>query len=108
MERVLDRKLDSSEFVDHLDRDPLNNQRDNLRLASRSQNGANRNIRKNSLSGYKGVSWHKTAKKWTAKLTLNGKLIHLGYFDDPIDAAKAYDQAAREYFGEFAVTNFTE
>ena len=90
---------------DHADTNGLNNQRSNLRAATRSQQGANRNKGKNNTSGYKGVSWHKRDKKWVSRIKISGKLIHLGNFDDIKDAAKAYNEAAIKYFGEFAVLN---
>lgn len=89
---------------DHKDRDPLNNQRDNLRLASSSQNGANR--AKWSETTYKGVHWYGSRNCWNAQITKNYRRINLGYFDSEEDAARAYDQAALKYFGEFATLNF--
>lgn len=62
--------------------------------------------RGNGTSKYLGVSWFKRDSNWRAWLKYNGKQIHLGYFDNDINAAKAYDQAARKYFGDFAKTNF--
>lgn len=93
--------------IDHFDRDGLNNQRGNLRPATRLQNGANRGPNKNNCSGFKGVHWHVACKKWRALISINGKHKHLGLFDTPALAAKAYDEAARAGFGEFACTNQT-
>jgi len=98
--------LDVSGDIDHEDRNPLNNQRDNLRSATRSQNKANGKIPKNNTSGYKGVSWDKATQKWYAKITVNKKQINLGRFINKEDAARAYDRAAIKYFGEFARLNF--
>lgn len=91
--------------VDHVDGNPLNNQRSNLRLASASQNQHNRAVQKNNTSGYKGVSWHKTHCKWRAKIRYAGKYLHLGYFDTAEEAAEHYDFAAVMYHREFAQTN---
>lgn len=91
---------------DHIDRNGLNNRRDNLRSASGGQNNANQAVRADNTSGYKGVCWDKRREKWQANIRTNGKKRHLGYFDDPVEAAKAYDQAALAAFGEFAVLNF--
>ena len=88
---------------DHVNGDGLDNTRDNLRDASRSQNGANQNSRGGS-SRFKGVHWAKPS--WIARITVNGRGIHLGSFSDEVEAAKAYDLAAREMFGEFARLNF--
>ncbi len=94
-------------IVDHIDGDPLNNQRSNLRLATISQN--NRNVRKRktpSSSGYKGVSKTKKQTKWYASIKFNKKSYNLGLYDLEEDAAKAYDKKALEFFGEFANINF--
>lgn len=75
-----------------------------LRGATRHQNGASIHVVR-SASGYKGVSWHAKVGKWIAGIKVNQKRINLGYFDNPQDAARAYDAAAEEHFGEFAKTN---
>lgn len=92
--------------VDHIDGDGLNNRRENLRLATPAQNSANMRARPGSLSGFKGVTWSKNAKRWRAKIRANGRHRHLGYFTSEEEAARAYDDAARELHGEFACVNF--
>ncbi len=67
---------------------------------------ANRPRFANNTSGYKGVSLFGRDSKWKAQIQVDGKKRHLGYFDDKIEAAKAYDRAALELHGEFAVLNF--
>lgn len=89
---------------DHLDRDGLNNRRSNLR-AARGHNQANVALRKDNTSGFKGVSVRKPGT-WSAYIYVGGKQKRLGSFPDPFEAAKAYDRAALEAFGEFAVLNF--
>jgi len=89
-------------IVDHADRNGLNNQRYNLRSATYSQNIANSKTMKDSKSGLKGVHWHKPNKKWIAKIRIHGKDKHIGCFEDKHQAAKAYEIAAKEAFGEFA------
>lgn len=90
--------------VDHIDRDRLNNQRSNLRFATRSQNQANKNIQINNTSAYKGVSWNKG--KWEARIRLNSTRVNLGRFSDPLRAALVYDAASRLFYDEFAGCNF--
>lgn len=89
--------------VDHRDGDGLNNQRYNLRAATRAQQIQNSRPRRGTQSGYKGV-W-KNRDKWTACIHVDKQRITLGQFDCPIDAAKAYNIAALKYFGEFARLN---
>lgn len=92
--------------VDHKDNDGLNCQRENLRVATRSQNNANRKLESRNKSGYKGVSWSKSNGGWVSCIVSKNKQIYLGTFSDPIDAAKAYDRKAIEIFGVFARVNF--
>lgn len=93
--------------VDHINGDGLDNRRCNLRLASYSQNGQNRRNQQNNKSGFKGVGWSKRNRKWQAYIQINSRQLHLGYFDNPITAALAYDRASAEHHGEFARPNFS-
>lgn len=94
-------------LVDHKNRDhTLDNRRENLRFCNNSENNSNCGPRKRNRSGFKGVYWSKAANKYMARITANKVDFYLGVFDDPADAAKAYDMRARELFGEFAWTNF--
>ena len=93
-------------LVDHQDRNTFNNQRENLRPCTVVQNAQNRGKRANAKFRYKGVVWTPHMQQWRARITLNKKLIHLGYFFDEADAARAYDEAARTCFGAFACPNF--
>lgn len=101
LERMLGRSLVKGEQVDHIDLNPLNNRRSNLRLATGRQNQFNRRKYSNNTSGYKGVSFFKNLNKWVAKINDNGRLRHLGYFDTPEGAYEAYCKAAKELHGEF-------
>ena len=91
--------------IDHINRNGLDNRRANLRLATVAQNAWNSKKRR-SCSGYKGVCYDKAKRRWRAAIVHHGRRIHLGYFKDKIPAAKAYDDAAKKYFGQFARTNF--
>lgn len=91
--------------LDHINGNTSDNRILNLRPASRIENSFNRRLNKNSTSGYKGVNWHKAAGRWQARIWVNGKVHHLGWFDNPITAAAAYDDAARRLHGQFAKLN---
>ena len=96
-------------FVDHINHNGLDNRKANLRFATCAQNNYNRkHLRKNQSSKYTGVSWRKQAKKWIVLISYNGKKKFIGSFEDEIQAAKAYDKAAKKYHGEFASLNFPE
>lgn len=87
--------------VDHVDRNKLNNRRSNLRLATNSLNQANRRSKRGENS-LKGFTWNRASGKWQASIKKDGKYKHLGMFDTAEDANKAYEQAAKAMFGEFA------
>jgi hypothetical protein len=94
--------------VDHRNRNGLDNRRENLRVASTSINNHNRRIQSNNTSGYRGVSWHKDAKKWSAGVTINGKWRYLGLHNDIISAAKTRDLETIKIYGKDSVLNFPE
>jgi hypothetical protein len=93
---------------DHKNRKALDNRKANLRPATVSQNNCNRCNTGQTTSRYRGVRQDARSNKWRAQIKFNGRRIHLGAFDDEVEAAKAYDTAAREYHGEFAVLNFPD
>ncbi len=94
-------------FVDHENHDGLDNRRANLRIATHAENSRNRKKQAGKYSSkYKGIYLAKWANKWRAAIYHNGKCIQLGYFDNEVDAAKAYDNAAKLLFGKFASLNF--
>ena len=98
-------KLNSSQFVDHKNRNGLDNRRENLRMATRQQNQCNQKIRNDNMSGFKGVSWYKSRNKWLSEIHSNNKKIFIGYFDKLKDAATAYNKKAILLHGEFASLN---
>ncbi|MDR4987189.1 AP2 domain-containing protein [Bacillus cereus] len=91
--------------VDHINRDRLDNRRENLRIATRSQNTANSIAPSTNKSGYKGVQYRKEQKRWRAVIRVNGKHISLGQYGTAEEAAQAYNEAAVKYFGEYARIN---
>lgn len=94
------------QIVDHIDTDRLNNTRANLRIVTKSQNMWNRSANEVNSSPFKGVSAH--ARGWYARIKVNNRAIHLGYFDDPKMAAMVYDAAASYFFSVYARVNFPD
>jgi len=92
--------------VDHKDGNGLNNQKGNLRICTKSQNQYNKSIQKNNKSGYKGVWFDKIRLRWAVSITIDGKSRRIGRYTDIVQAARAYDEAAKRYYGEFAKLNF--
>ena len=96
-------------LVDHRNNDGLDNRRANLRLATHSENSYNRpKTKAKTTSQYIGIYLEKRTGRWTVKIRANGKRLWLGRFESEIEAAKAYDEAAKKYHGEFARLNFPE
>jgi HNH endonuclease/AP2 domain len=94
-------------FVDHVDGDVLNNRRENLRVCTRAQNRRNRRkISTPAVSRFIGIAWDQEKRRWQARISKAGVRRRLGRFASEEAAALAYDDAARELFGEFARLNF--
>ena len=90
------------QYVDHKNRNRADNRKENLRICSHIDNDRNRSVQKNNTSGIIGVGWDKSRNKWIATIKNNGKTIHLGRFDNKVNAIKARLKAEKVYFGEFA------
>lgn len=93
------------EVVDHINRDPLDNRRCNLRITNRAGNAQNAGPHRHNKSGFKGVYLCSSTGRWRAEIRVNGKGIKLGRHDSRITAALAYDAAAIKHHGQFALTN---
>lgn len=93
-------------MLDHRNNNGLDNRQENIRPADHSQNKCNRGPQSNNTSGYKGVSWQRSSKKWMAKIHVGSQKKYLGLFSEAAAAARAYDDAALKLHGEFASLNF--
>ena len=90
--------VDSSLVIDHIDRNKLNNNPENLRVVSRSENAINSGLSSKNTSGVKGVTWDKRANKWTSRIKLNNKVICLGSFIEKNDAINARILAEKTFY----------
>ncbi|MDR5727524.1 MAG: HNH endonuclease [Terriglobia bacterium] len=88
--------------VDHRNHDTLDNRRENLRVATPSQNTQSRGLQSNNSSGHKGVSYRSSRGKWRATITVEGRNIHLGYRDTKEECIALYREASLRHFGEFS------
>lgn len=94
-------------IIDHIDGNPLNNTKSNLRHVTVHQNTCKTLfvLRTTNTSGFRGVCWQSRDKKWMAQIVVNRQRVYLGLFINKLDAAKAYNEAAKKYHGEFATLN---
>lgn len=99
-------EVPKSQIIDHKDKNPNNNCKTNLRIASKQENSRNSNIPSNNSSGFIGVNYIKSSGKWKAYIFIHNKQKHLGNFNNIQDAIKARLQAEKNYYGEFAPQNY--
>jgi len=97
---------DRLQYVDHINRNGLDNRKENLRVATPPLSNYNQKKRKDNSSGYRGVSWCKRTGRWRASIQINGHSKSCGYHNNPITAALAYDNMAKKIAGEYANLNF--
>jgi|SRR6185312_12040017 len=96
-----------NKFVDHINRNGLDNRKSNLRLCKPyGGNNWNRSKSKNCSSKYRGISWNETKKGWMVAIMKNRRSYNIGFFKEEHHAAMAYDIAAKDLHGEFANLNF--
>ena len=92
--------------VDHINHNGLDNRKENLRTCTQSQNNMNSIPQKNKKSIYKGVYFNRLNNKFITRIYINRKCVYHAFFSSENEAAKAYDIAAKKYYGEFAYLNF--
>jgi len=98
--------VDNNKYVvDHINHDTLDNRKINLRICKQNQNCKNLKIKKNNISGVPGVTWYSKYNKWRARINVNYKEIHLGYFDNFDEAVQARKQAEEIYYGQYSFDN---
>lgn len=92
--------------TDHINHNGFDNRRCNLRICSRSQNLQNSQVMRKTSTNFKGIYWNKVHRKWLVSIKVNHQRVFIGLFESETEAANAYDEAAKKYYGEFANTNF--
>lgn len=97
---------DKNKYIDHINGNPRDNRRLNLRLSTFTENQRNMRIPSHNTTGYKGVSFRRDRNKFRAYISIGNKTKHIGYYDSAENAAIAYDNKARRIFGLFACLNF--
>lgn len=104
MERIIGGEIPKGLVVDHKDRNPLNNTRENLRLGSYSDNSVNK-VKHRGTSKFLGVSWYTKKNRWRAQVKRGGKVLYTGLFKSEVAAALFYNEKSIEIHGEYANIN---
>lgn len=86
-------------FTDHINRNKLDNRKENLRIVTPSENNLNTKLKSTNTSGYRGVTFHKEKRKFMSQLSFNNNYFFLGYFDNPKDASRAYEEKLGQIHG---------
>ena len=94
--------------VDHINHNIQDNRKKNLRISNNHQSSYNRGIKSNNTSGVTGIQFYKKYNKWLAEISVKGKRINLGYFENKDDAIKVRKEAEEKYFGEWSYNNSTK
>ena len=94
--------IPEDKVVDHIDINPLNNRKYNLRICSFRENRMNHSLFKSNSSGYSGVSYRKDKDQWIARITIDYERLFLGYFDTKEEAIRARQEAEEKYYGEYS------
>lgn len=102
---LLHRLIKDGEYIDHINHNTADNRKANIRNVTATQNQMNATMRIDNSSGVTGVSWHKKLCMWRSRINVNGKEIHLGYYNNFENAVKARKEAEEKYFGEFSYDN---
>lgn len=105
LHRIIMDIYDKKIKVDHINHNPLDNRKCNLRLTTNQQNNMNKGLQSNNTSGVTGVVWDKSRNRWLASIKVNGKNIFLGRFTNFEDTVKARKEAEEKYFGEYSYDN---
>lgn len=108
MHREIMKPENKQQIVDHINHNSLDNRRENLRIATGPQNQQNARKHKIGTSKYRGVSWSRQQKKWEVRIRIpEGKRVHLGFYKDEDAAAEAYNEASKQYHGDYSCVEFT-
>lgn len=105
---IVGQPVDRRMSVDHVNGNGLDNRKENLRFATARQQRQNSAIRRDNVSGFKGIRFRRDRRKFVSTLMLDGKRINLGEFNTAIEAAVAYNEAAIKFFGKFARVNILQ